>query len=83
MNKRNISDFNFLTNMKNKLDNQKRETLDKIKAQVKAGVTANIGQSLHGDFKKSGGDNKSFDTSKSMKEGAFGTFDGSPGRKDY
>ena len=60
MNKRNISDFNFLTNMKNKLDNQKRETLDKIKAQVKAGVTANIGQSLHGDFKKSGDGNKGF-----------------------
>ena len=60
MNKKNLSDFAFLTNMKNKLDNQKRETLDKIKAQVKAGVTANIGQSLHGDFKKSGDGNKGF-----------------------
>ena len=60
MNKNNLSDFAFLTNMKNKLDNQKRETLDKIKAQVKAGVTANIGQSLHGDFKKSGDGNKGF-----------------------
>ena len=59
MNKKNLSDFAFLGSMKNKLDNQKRETLDKIKAQVKAGVTANLGKSLHGDFKKSG-DNGGF-----------------------
>ena len=48
MNKRNINEFNFLSNMKSAKDKQNRDLLDKVKEQVEAGVTANIGQSLHG-----------------------------------
>tara|TARA_R100000149_G_C5862135_1_gene127815 strand:+ start:309 stop:1253 length:945 start_codon:yes stop_codon:yes gene_type:complete len=59
MNKNNLNNFSFLTNMKNKKDKQQRDFLDKVKAQVKAGVTANIGQSLHGGNGKSdSGSNK-------------------------
>jgi hypothetical protein len=60
MNKNNLNNFEFLTNMKSKKDKQERDFLDKVKAQVKAGVTAKIGQSLHGgnDGPKGDGGNK-------------------------
>ena len=48
MNKKNIIDFNFLKNQKQIKDKQMRDTLDNVAAQVKAGVTAMRGQSLHG-----------------------------------
>ena len=56
MNKNNISNFNFLGAQKAAKDKQTRDLLDKVKAQVEAGVTAKIGQSLHG-----GGDGPSGD----------------------
>mgnify|MGYP003112295493 CR=1 FL=1 len=59
MNKNNLNNFEFLTNMKNKKDKQERDFLDKVKAQVKSGITAQIGQSLHGgDGKSDSGSNK-------------------------
>ena len=56
MNKRRINNFNFLSNMKNQKDAQTRDLLDKIAKQVKSGVTAKMGKSLHGGDKKSKGD---------------------------
>ena len=63
MNKNNINNFNFLQNQKRLKDQLNKDLLDKVKAQVKAGVTANIGQSLHGggDGPKGDGGNKVFE----------------------
>ena len=81
-NRFNLGAFNFYKNQKENKAAQQREFLNKVKAQVARGDTAKKGQAMHGGG--DGGGSKSFDTSKSgMKEGAFGTFDGSPGRKDY
>ena len=85
MNKNNLNNFNFLGNMKDKKDKQTRDLLDKVKAQVKAGVTAKIGQSLHG------GDGKSEFTdfpnkNRPDKSGATGTRAGgftNPGKGSY
>ena len=81
MNKFNLNAFNFYKNQRANKKAQERELLNKVKAQVAAGVTAAKGQAMHGGG--DGGGSKSFDTSKPGKEGAFGTFGEGKGRKDF
>jgi len=65
----------------NKLDKEIADyELDQVKKELKADELKTLQNINAGD---NNGGSGSFDNSKSGKEGAFGTYDGSKGRKDY
>ena len=68
MNKRNINMFNFYKNQKAEKDTQRRNLLDKIAAQVKAGATAKKGAAMHGGMESGGGGQARFDGATSRAQ---------------
>ena len=78
----------YQQNLYNKLSNKNNlSDFDKARLDLADEVTKSIKEDYrvnqYNDNKKSGNGGSGFSTSKSGSEGAFGTFDGSPGRKDY
>ena len=66
-----------------------KERLDKLNKEIADYELDQVRKELKKDLQNinaasnNGGDSGSFNTSKQGKEGAFGTYDGSKGRKDY
>ena len=66
-----------------------KERLDKLNKEIADYELDQVRKELKKDLQNinaasnNGGDSGSFNTSKQGKEGAFGTYDGSRGRKDY
>ena len=66
-----------------------KERLDKLNKEIADYELDQVRKELKKDLQNinaasnNGGDSGSFNTSKQGKEGAFGTYDGSTGRKDY
>ena len=64
-------------------DARQAELMQELKEEEKARNRKNYSPPYQGQIHSDGGSSGSFSTSKPEKEGAFGTFDGSKGRKDY
>jgi hypothetical protein len=77
-----ISDKNFRAVLQEKRDFEEQELQNELEQELqnKNKITQNL---ITQNNAYSGGDGGSFSTSQPGKEGAFGTFDGSKGRKDY
>jgi len=72
-NKNNLSDF----------DKARLDLADEVTKSIKEDYRVNQYNDNKKDNKKSGNGGAGFNSSKSGGEGAFGSYDGSPGRKDY